>query len=133
MDVNAPAGPILTPEPVSAAALSALLADREVGAVVTFEGLVRGSEGGRPIQAIHYEAYTPMAAKEIVRILRDAEERWPVRALARHRTGRVAVGEASIALAVAASHRAEAFEACRWIIDQIKAIPPIWKATFEWA
>ena len=99
------------------------------GASVEFLGIVRGNEGGRPISALDYEAYGPMAERVIERLVQQARAQWPLHAVCvRHRVGRVAVGEVAVLIGVRAPHRHEAFEACRFLIDAIKRDVPIWKA-----
>ncbi len=102
------------------------------GATVFVGSVRRGSDDG-PVVAIEYSAYEDMAEPEFERILSEASERWPdARALVRHRLGRIETGEASIAVACAAPHRAEAFAACRYVVEQVKQRVPIWKkAIFE--
>jgi len=107
------------------------VADTKSGAVVTFSGNVRDSEKGEAIRAIHYEAYTSMALKEFRRIAGQARRRWGVRAAVRHRVGAVPAGESSLVIAAAGKHRSEAFEACRFILEEIKTHAPIWKVRFE--
>jgi molybdopterin synthase catalytic subunit len=122
---------ILTRSVISANALAAHVNADVHGAVVTFEGVVRGEEAGARIAAIIYEAYEPMAEREIAKIVDEARARWGAAIEVRHRVGRVAVGEASLVVACGAGHRREAFEATQWVIDRIKALAPIWKTTFE--
>jgi molybdopterin synthase catalytic subunit len=101
------------------------------GAVATFLGLVRNHHQGRRVLYLEYEAYEPLARKTIERIAREAGERWPtIRLALHHRIGRVDVGEASVAIAAAAPHRAEAFAACRYAIERVKQILPVWKHEF---
>jgi molybdopterin synthase catalytic subunit len=101
------------------------------GAVATFLGLVRNHNRGRRVQYLVYEAYEPLAQKVFARIAAEASECWPgVRLALHHRTGRLEVGEASVAIAVASPHRAEAFAACRYTIERVKQIAPIWKHEF---
>lgn len=141
MATNAPSCPpsaaaeagLLTEAPLDAESLLRGLAGLEDGAALTFLGIVRGRENGRPISAIVYEAYRGMAEKELSKILSEARSRWPVKAAVRHRTGRVAVGQASLAVAVLGAHRREAFEALHYIVEQIKARAAIWKIRFEQA
>lgn len=100
----------------------------ETGAMVTFEGVVRPTEGERVIDRLDYEHYEGMAEQEMSRLLVLARERWPLRAVALvHRVGPVPAGEASVLVAVAAGHRVEAFEAARFLIDELKKSVPIWK------
>lgn len=101
------------------------------GAVVTFLGLVRDHNGGRQVRHLEYEAYEPLALKVFARIADEARERWPAARLAlHHRVGRLEVGEASVAIAVASAHRADAYAACRYAIERVKQIAPIWKREF---
>ena len=98
------------------------------GAVATFLGLVRDHNQGRRVLWLDYEAYAPLAEKALARIVAEAEARWPGARLAiHHRTGRLEIGEASVVIAVATAHRADAFAACRYAIERIKQIVPIWK------
>lgn len=101
------------------------------GGLCLFVGVVRNHSEGRETDEIEYEAYAPMAEAEIDRLLRALGQRWPqVRLTIRHRTGRLAVGEASVAIVATAPHRAEAFAACREAIDRLKTTVPIWKKEF---
>lgn len=98
------------------------------GAVATFLGLVRDHNQGRRVLHLVYEAYEPLAEKALDRIVGEARERWPTVTLAiHHRTGRLSIGEASVAIAASSPHRADAFAACRYAIERIKQIVPIWK------
>lgn len=102
--------------------------DPAAGALVVFEGRVRNHADGRAVRSLTYEAYDALAVKEGERILAEALERFPIlRAVCVHRAGDLAIGECAVWLGVTAAHRAEAFEACRHIIDQIKHRVPIWK------
>lgn len=115
-------------DPLDAAALEALVADGETGAVTTFVGRVRRQNAGRTVLWLEYEAYAPLAIASFERIASEAEERWPGAKLAIvHRVGRLAIGEASIAIAAGSPHRREAFAACRYAIERVKQISPIWK------
>ncbi len=99
-----------------------------IGAVVTFLGLVRDHNVGRKVTHLEYEAYEPLAVKALQRIVDEAAGRWPsVRLAIHHRTGRLEIGEASVAIAAASPHRADAFAASRYAIERIKQIVPIWK------
>jgi len=118
----------LQTEPIREDELIAAVRDDADGAVVSFLGSVRAANRGRRVLWLEYEAYPAMAERELARIADEARRRWPVSAVAVvHRTGRVEVGEASVAVAVAAPHRAEAFEACRYVIETLKRTVPIWK------
>ena len=97
------------------------------GAVVTFLGVVRNRSQGHDIQYLEYSAYKPMAEREMARIAEETQTRWGCACAMAHRVGRLEIGEASIVIAVAAPHRAAAFEACRYAIDQVKETVPVWK------
>jgi molybdopterin synthase catalytic subunit len=119
----------LTREPVSAAQLAPLVSRAGCGAIVTFEGIVRAeqSEHGS-LEALEYSAHESMALRLMERIREHVTRRFAVAdAVFVHRLGRLAIGECSIAIAVAAPHRGAAFEACRFIIEAVKADVPIWK------
>lgn len=101
------------------------------GAVAAFLGLVRNHNKGRQVRYLEYEAYEPLARRAFERIAAEIEERWPGAAMAlHHRIGRLEIGEASVAIAAAAAHRAEAFAVCRYAIERVKQIAPIWKREF---
>ena len=101
------------------------------GAVATFIGVVRDNNLNRRVTHLEYEAYEPMAAKALEQICREADREWPgIRAAVHHRIGRLAIGEASIVIAAASAHRADAFAACRYVIERVKQIVPIWKHEF---
>jgi molybdopterin synthase catalytic subunit len=118
----------LSSAPIEPSALADALPVPGVGACVTFEGRVRDTSGGRPVRSLDYEAYAPLAEKEGGLILAEALARFPIAgALCVHRTGSLALGELAVWVAVTAGHRAAAFEACRYIIDEVKARVPIWK------
>ena len=115
----------LTPDPITEtpAAMS-----NDMGAVVVFHGVVRGTEDGEPIRAIEYEANEMMAQHQFELIFEAIEKQWPVESIRLvHRVGEVAVNEASLWVEVIAPHRAEAFAACQFLIDEMKAKVPIWK------
>lgn len=102
-----------------------------VGAVTMFLGLVRGENLGRRVVRLEYESYEPLAVKVFERIAAEVREHWSGSRLAlHHRLGALGVGEASVAIAAAAPHRAEAFAACRYAIERVKQIAPIWKKEF---
>lgn len=103
--------------------------DPEAGALVTFSGIVRATEGDRKIPHLDYEAFESMALKEMERLVDAARDRWPLRRVGLvHRFGTVAVGEPSVIVGVSAGHRGEAFEAARFLIDELKKSVPIWKS-----
>jgi molybdopterin synthase catalytic subunit len=101
------------------------------GAVVTFLGLVRNHNLGRRVLYLEYEAYEPLALKAFDRIASETAARWPDTRLAlHHRIGRLAIGEASVAIAARSPHRGNAYAACRYAIERVKQIAPIWKREF---
>jgi molybdopterin synthase catalytic subunit len=115
-------------EPIDIEGVIRTVADHAAGAVDVFIGTTRNHADGRDVRSLEYEAHGPMAEKEIARIVEAATARWRLtRTAVLHRVGRVPVGEASVVIAVSAAHRAEAFEACRFIIDSLKQTVPIWK------
>jgi molybdopterin synthase catalytic subunit len=102
---------------------------RESGAIVTFSGVVRETEEGNPIPALHYEHYAGMAEQEMQKLILCVREKWDLQRVGQqHRVGRVAVGESSVLVGVCAGHREEAFSAARWLIDTFKSSVPIWKS-----
>jgi molybdopterin synthase catalytic subunit len=112
------------------AAAVRFVSDAAAGGIAVFLGTTREemSSGGKALLALDYEAYADMAIGQMRVLARRAREKWPVtKAAILHRTGRVNVGEPSVIIAVATPHRAEAFEACRFIIDTLKAEVTIWK------
>ncbi len=105
--------------------------DGSNGAVVTFLGNVRVVNAGRRVLYLDYEAFEPLAVRTFRQIAEEAAARWPgVRLGVWHRTGRLQPGETSIAIFAASSHRADAFAACRYGIERVKQIAPIWKREF---
>jgi molybdopterin synthase catalytic subunit/molybdopterin converting factor small subunit len=103
----------------------------EDGAVAVFDGIVRNHSRGRRTLYLDYEAYEPMALKQMDSLLKEARERFQVRDVALiHRLGRLEIGETSVLIVVAAAHRAAAFDACRWLIDTLKKTVPIWKKEY---
>jgi molybdopterin synthase catalytic subunit len=129
----------LTTEPIDYHALTEQVRRPGCGAVVTFLGTVRDLTGGRTTIALDYEAYPGMAEKKLGEIEQETRVRWPVGDLVMvHRLGHLEIGEVSVAVAVSCPHRDQAFEACRYAIDRLKEIVPIWKkenwgdGTTEW-
>ena len=117
-----------TPDPLDPRELESVLGGEEHGARVSFAGTVRRLEGQTRLRAIDYEIYEAMARKELEALLVEAEGRWPgLRAVVAHRFGEVPVGEASVWIGVSCGHRGEAFDAARFLIDELKARAPIWK------
>ena len=115
-------------QPLDATEVTAVVSDRACGAVVTFVGTVRDHNTGRRVRHLEYEAFEPLAVKAFERIADEAGARWPnVQMAIHHRTGRVEIGEASVVIAVASPHRADAFAVSRYAIERLKQIAPIWK------
>ena len=118
----------LTPDPLDIDAVTRLVANPADGALVTFLGTVRNTARGREVVALEYEAYAEAAVLMLERVATEIAVRWGITDVAIvHRVGRLTPGEASVAIAVASPHRAEAFEACRYAIERIKQVVPIWK------
>jgi molybdopterin synthase catalytic subunit len=118
----------VAPNPLDVNAVTAIVSSADCGAVTSFVGLVRNENSGRRVLWLEYEAYAPLAEKSFARIDEEAGERWPSVGLAiHHRIGRIEIGDASVVIAAASPHRAEAFAACRYAIERIKQIAPIWK------
>jgi len=101
------------------------------GAAVMFEGVVRDNTRGRRTLYLDYEAYEPMALKQMAELTEEARSRFAIREAAIiHRLGRLEIGETSVLIVVASAHRAAAFDACRWLIDTLKRTVPIWKKEY---
>jgi len=129
----------LVRNPIDANALLARVSRSCNGAVLLFLGVVRDVNDGRAVSGIDYSAYEPMAARELGDIAREAAQRFGVTDIAiEHRLGELALEDASVGIAVGHPHRAEAYDASRWIIEEIKRRVPIWKrehyadGTREW-
>lgn len=126
-------------DPIDGPALLAAVAAPAHGASVLFLGTVRDHADGRPVTGLEYSAYEAMAGEELTRIVEEAEGRWPGTALAAaHRVGALALGDVSVGVAAAHAHRAAAFDAARYVIEEVKQRLPIWKreryadGTREW-
>ena len=114
--------------PIDTAALRAELANPESGGYTSFEGWVRNHNEGHKVRHLEYEAFEPLAVKEGERIVAEAIKRFGIeRAACVHRVGDLALGEIAVWTGVSAGHRAAAFDACRYAIDEVKARVPIWK------
>ena len=101
------------------------------GAHVVFTGAVRNHSKGSKVTNLVYEAYEPMAVKQMQAIVNEAKSRWTLHKISmQHRLGELHIGDVAVVVAVSASHRAEAFAACAWIIDELKREVPIWKREF---
>ncbi len=118
----------ISAEPIDPGALAAGLRDERAGACATFEGRVRDRSEGRGVRGLDYEAHAALAEKEGERILAEAKAKFAVLGAACvHRTGSLALGDVAVWVGVTAEHRDAAFQACRFIIDELKARLPIWK------
>lgn len=119
-------------EPLSPDAIAEAVGDQAAGGIVIFSGVVRNAKDGRPVKYLEYEAHAPMAEAKMREIGDHAHQRWPsVKHVAMlHRTGRLEIGESSVLIAVSATHRKEAFEACHYAIDTLKQIVPVWKKEY---
>lgn len=123
----------LTRDVIDYQALTELVRRPDCGAVALFLGTVRDITGERVTVALDYEAYPAMAEKKLAEIEADTRKKWPIGDIAiEHRLGHLAVGDISVAVAVSCPHRAQAFEACRFAIDRLKELAPIWKKE-NWA
>ena len=118
---------IVTTEPLSLDRVLSLVRRPEAGAIATFCGVVRDHTGDRDVVRLEYDAYVPMARAKLREVAQRAESQWPVRVAVHHRHGALDVGELAVVIAVSSPHRAEAFEACRFVIEQLKLEVPIWK------
>ena len=118
----------ITHERLDRDALVAAVSHPGAGGIVVFEGVVRDNARGKQVRYLEYDVYPEMAEQQIREIVAEAERRWGVERVAvAHRIGRLEIGEASVIIVVASPHRAEAFDACRYIIDTLKTTVPIWK------
>ena len=118
----------ITHEPLDPKAVTARVMRDTNGAVVTFLGVTRNFTGERRVLHLEYEAYRPMADAKLHEIADDIRTRWEIEDVAiAHRLGRLEVGETSLVVAVASPHRAEAFAACRFLIEEVKRRAPVWK------
>lgn len=118
----------LTADPIDAAALTRRLADSAAGACVTFEGRVRDVNEGHAVLRLEYESYEVVALKEGTKVMEEAASAGDIiAAQCVHRVGRLEIGEIAVWVGVISGHRDEAFRACRFIIDEVKARVPIWK------
>ena len=128
MSAPADAGFALSAGPFDVAPLRARLLSTHAGAFASFEGWVRDHHDDRAVLGLHYEAYAALAEAEGRRIVAEARTRFAiVDAACVHRTGDLTLGDLAVWVGVSAAHRGPAFDACRWIIDEVKARVPIWK------
>jgi molybdopterin synthase catalytic subunit len=118
----------VTKDPISADSVLPLVTRDEHGAIALFLGTVRDHNDGRPVQGVNYEAYTEMAQRVLRQIVEEAHSKSQSLSIAAvHRIGELKVGDVSIAIAVSSAHRAEAFEGCRYVIEEVKKRVSIWK------
>jgi molybdopterin synthase catalytic subunit len=123
-----PAAAALTREPIDAEKLIASVKRGEDGAVLVFDGIVRNHSRGRQTLYLDYEAYEELALRQMRALVQEAIQRFGIRgAWIVHRLGRLKIGETSVLIVVASAHRAQAYEASRWLIDTLKKTVPIWK------
>ena len=125
--------------PIDADATKKVVADNSCGALVVFEGWIRDHNEGQAVERLEYEVYRPVAEKEGARIIEEAIARFGIEhAVCIHREGLLELGEIAVIVCVSSAHRGEAFDACRYIIDETKSRLPIWKkehyvsGTSEW-
>ncbi|MGH7523220.1 MAG: molybdenum cofactor biosynthesis protein MoaE [Gemmatimonadales bacterium] len=117
----------LTSQPIEPVRLAESIAAPSDGAHVTFTGVVRDHHAGRQVISLGYSAYTPMAERVCQELVDEARRRWSVRVALQHRLGDLQIGEVAVVIVVAAAHRGVAFDACQWLIDELKRLVPIWK------
>ena len=118
----------ITTEPLDVGAIARRVVPSNCGAIVTLDGFVRQYTKGRETEYLVYEAYEPMALKEMEKLIERADGLFEIEAVTIvHRFGRLEIGETSVVIAVAAPHRRAAFEACEWLIKELKRTVPIWK------
>lgn len=118
----------ITESPIDHGALTERVRSNQAGAVCTFLGTVREMTGDRRTASLDYEAYPEMALKTMSDLETEARQRWPILEVALvHRVGHLDLGEISVVVAVSCPHRNQAFDACRWLIDTLKEVVPIWK------
>ncbi len=118
----------ITEQPIDVTAAIQAAQSEGAGAVNVFIGTVRNKTLDKQVTSLDYEAYDPMAKKEIQKIIDQAAEKWPIlKAVVIHRKGHLEIGDAAVVIAVSTPHRKASFEACEYIIDTLKQTVPIWK------
>ena len=118
-------------EPIDVQEVLRSVVSNDAGAIDVFIGTTRNHSKGKSVLYLEYEAFLPMALKEMETIENDIRLRWDICSIAMiHRIGRVDIGEASVVIAVSSAHRKEAFQACRCAIDTLKKTVPIWKKEY---
>ena len=121
----------LVDQPIDGRTLQQGLEDDTCGACVTFEGWVRDHNEGQQVLRLEYESYAPLALKEGDKIIAEAMARFPaVKIHCQHRVGELAIGDVAVWVGVSSHHRGEAFDACRYVIDEVKYRVPIWKKEY---
>jgi len=122
---------LVTDQPLDTQAIISSVEAPEGGAVNVFMGTVRNATKGKKVLKLEFEAYEPMATKELTKIMEQAKTRWPIlKVTVHHRTGIMQIGEVPVVIAVSTAHRAAGFEACQFIIDSLKKTVPIWKKEY---
>ena len=117
----------ITSDPLDDASITDIVSDNAHGATVLFQGITRNNTGNREVLFLEYEAYAPMAEKTLNQVRDEILSKWDVKIAIHHRIGRVDIGQTSLLVAVGSAHREAAFEACKYSVDRIKEIVPIWK------
>lgn len=121
----------LTTQPLNVGEIARRVVPPNCGAIVTLDGFVRQWTKGKETLYLEYEAYEPMALKELEKLIKAAKEQFEIEHVGIvHRLGRMEIGETSVVISVAAPHRRAAFEACEWLIKELKRTVPIWKKEF---
>ncbi|VAW48530.1 Molybdopterin synthase catalytic subunit MoaE [hydrothermal vent metagenome] len=122
---------LVTDQLLDTQAIIKLVEAEEGGALNVFIGTVRNATKGKKVLKLGFEAYEPMATKELEKIIESANSKWPILKVAvHHRTGVMQIGEVPVVIAVSTAHRRAGFEACQFIIDTLKETVPIWKKEF---
>ena len=118
----------ITGEPLNVGEIARRVVPENCGATVTLDGYVRRLTNGRETEYLVYESYQPMALKEMAKLIRQAHEKFAIENVGIvHRLGKLEIGETSVVISVSAAHRRAAFEACEWLIVELKRVVPIWK------
>ena len=117
----------ITSDPLDDASITDIVADNAHGATVLFQGITRNNTGNREVLFLEYEAYAPMAEKTLNQVRDEILSKGDVKIAIHHGIGRVDIGQTSLLVAVGSAHREAAFEACKYSVDRIKEIVPIWK------
>ncbi|WP_109831133.1 molybdenum cofactor biosynthesis protein MoaE [Reichenbachiella versicolor] len=121
----------ITEQRIESARLIEMVSDGGAGAIDVFIGTTRDNTKGKKVIKLEFESYAPMAIKELGKIVNRASNNWNILKYAiSHRVGLVEIGEPAVVIAVSTPHRADAFDSCRFIIDELKKTVPIWKREF---